>query len=121
MVVAATNNPKNIDTALHRRMPRQFYIGPPDREQRIKILNKILHDDEDPVPCHASTELIEQVAERTDKFCASDLLELCKVALGSAMRDGCDDFSLAHFDEAMTCVKYAGASADEQVYREMMN
>lgn len=123
VVVAATNNPKNIETALHRRMPRQFYIGPPDAAQREKILRKILVEDES-AGVRISDGLIRQVAAQTDRYCGSDLFELCKVALNAALRDEPDQgdwvpsLEMSHFVEAMRCVRYAGASADEQLIRE---
>ena len=120
VVVAASNNPKNIDTALHRRLPRQFFIPPPDEAQRLKILIKILRDEKEHVPRTVSLALLEKVAIRTDKYCASDLLELSKVALGIAMRDEMGErFEWRHFEEAMLCVRYAGASSDDQMMQEM--
>jgi len=117
VVVAASNNPKNIETALHRRMPRQFHLGPPDAAQRRRILVKILRDDPQ-LTVAVSDALLGQLATATDRYCGSDLLELCKVALSQALRDGEDQFRWIHFKDAMKCVKYAGASADEQLFQE---
>ena len=44
IVIGSTNNPKNIDVAMHRRLPRQFYLGPPDLSMRYAILKKVFAD-----------------------------------------------------------------------------
>ncbi len=114
IVVGSTNNPKNIDVAMHRRLPRQFYLGPPDLEMRFAILKKVLEEES------VDDKLIRRVAAATDRYCGSDLLELCKVAVVNRVREGEETvFAWQHFDEAMKCVRYAGASADEQMQQEM--
>lgn len=114
IVIGSTNNPKNIDVAMHRRLPRQFYLGPPDLSMRYAILKKVLDGEECP------DDLVKRVSDVTERYCGSDLLELCKVAVVNRVREGEDTpFQWVHFEEALKCVKYAGASADEQVQKEM--
>ncbi len=107
LVVATTNRPKDLDTALHRRLPRQYYLGLPDEAQRERILLKILAAEQ------TEEGLVARVAAATDRYCGSDLMELCKAAMACRMReDGVDRFVWRHFEEAMKCVKFAGSSAE---------
>jgi SpoVK/Ycf46/Vps4 family AAA+-type ATPase len=71
VVMAATNNPAKLDVAIHRRLPRQVEVPAPDREQREAVLRVCLAGEE-------LGELVEQVAMRTERYCGSDLMELCK-------------------------------------------
>lgn len=74
VVVAATNNPALLDGAIHRRLPRQFEVPLPDVAQRRAVLIKCLEGE------HYDAALVAEVAARTERYCASDLLELCKGA-----------------------------------------
>lgn len=80
MVLGATNRPGDIDSAFLRRMPKRFSIGLPNKEQRGKILKKLLADVE--VGCS-----IEELVEVTEGMSGSDLKELCRDAAVNSTRD----------------------------------
>ncbi|RUS72445.1 hypothetical protein EGW08_019791, partial [Elysia chlorotica] len=46
MVMGATNRPQDVDAAILRRMPSQFYVGMPSQQQRVSILRLILQNEE---------------------------------------------------------------------------
>ncbi|GAX10491.1 hypothetical protein FisN_21Lh192 [Fistulifera solaris] len=72
-IVAATNRPFEVDSAVLRRLPRQFYIDQPNLAARKKMLRNLLeglpHDID-----------VEHVAFHTDGFSASDLRRLLQLA-----------------------------------------
>lgn len=110
VVVAASNSPASLDAAMHRRLPRQFFVGPPDTRQRLAVLEKIVLTEEP----NTERALLERVARETEKYCGSDLLELCKAAASCRARDVNNDrpFQWRDFEQAMKVVRYAGASAE---------
>jgi len=97
MVLDATNRPNDIDPAILRRMPKQFTIRLPDREQRRKLLNlvrsplipdaqSLAKSDRLSIPQMLSeTSLSSSLdvrlpAARTEGFSGSDPQELCRNA-----------------------------------------
>lgn len=82
IVMGATNRPRDLDKAILRRMPAQFYIGLPDEEQRRNILELILGSEtvEPEVDC-------ANLAKLTNGFSGSDLREMCRFAAVNRMRD----------------------------------
>ncbi|GAX16746.1 hypothetical protein FisN_21Hh192 [Fistulifera solaris] len=72
-IVAATNRPFEVDSAVLRRLPRQFFIDQPNLAARKKMLSNLLeglpHDID-----------VEHVALHTNGFSASDLRRLLQVA-----------------------------------------
>lgn len=43
IILGATNRPNDIDKAILRRMPKRFAISLPDRLQRQKVLELVIH------------------------------------------------------------------------------
>ncbi|KAH7538290.1 uncharacterized protein LOC107414902 [Ziziphus jujuba] len=86
MVLAATNRPSELDEAILRRFPQAFEIGIPGRKERAEILKVILKGEnvEDNIDCDHIASLCEGCA-------GSDLLELCKKAAYSPVRDLLDE------------------------------
>lgn len=82
IVMGATNRPRDLDKAILRRMPAQFYIALPDEKQRKNILELILQTEtvEAEVDCG-------NLARLTNGFSGSDLRELCRFAAVNRMRD----------------------------------
>jgi len=75
VVMGATNRPRDVDTAILRRMPATFKLGLPDSRGRREILATVLRmekvgEDVD----------IWRIAKLTDGFSGSDLRELCRAA-----------------------------------------
>jgi SpoVK/Ycf46/Vps4 family AAA+-type ATPase len=77
LVLAATNNPEVIDSALLRpgRFSRLVYSGPPDLEARVEILK--MHTAKRHL--HGSVDL-RKLAERTENWSGAEMVELCDVA-----------------------------------------
>ncbi|KAH9513140.1 ATPase AAA domain-containing protein 1 [Bulinus truncatus] len=81
MVMGATNRPQDVDAAILRRMPCQFYIGMPNKVQREAILQLILAFEE-------TDELnFEQLSELSDGLSGSDLRESCRLAAVSVVNE----------------------------------
>ncbi len=82
-ILAATNHPWDVDTALRRpgRFDRTALVLPPDREARVGILQYHLRD-------RPIQDLdLQQIAERTEQFSGADLAHLCDSAVEYAMHD----------------------------------
>ncbi|MGW1073919.1 ATP-binding protein [Streptomyces sp. NPDC002537] len=82
-VLAATNHPWDVDTALRRpgRLDRMLLVLPPDQPAREGILHHHLKDR--PV---ANIDLAK-LAKRTDGFSGADLQHLCESAAERALLD----------------------------------
>merc|ERR1712106_712675 len=68
VVMGATNRPRDVDTAILRRMPATFKLGLPDARGRREILNTIMRL-ENVAPCVDMLRL----AKLTEGFSGSDL------------------------------------------------
>lgn len=71
IIMGATNRPRDVDLAIQRRMPAQYYVGLPNTSKRKEILMAMI----DPSFLHPSVDL-DRVAELTEDFSGSDLREL---------------------------------------------
>jgi len=82
-VLAATNHPWDVDTALRRpgRLDRTVLVLPPDEPARAEILRRCLRD--------PPTEGVdpERIAARTDGCSGADLVHLVEVAVEHALAD----------------------------------
>ena len=82
-VLAATNQPWDLDPALRRpgRLDRTILVLPPDAPARSKII--AYHLSERPV----GTIDIDRIAQRTDGFSGADLRLVCESAAEHALED----------------------------------
>lgn len=101
-VLAATNHPWDVDTALRRpgRLGRAVLVLPPDAEARQAILR--FHLRERP----AEDVDVPWIAGRTEEFSGADLAHLCEsateLALEAAVRSGrTEPITTAHFKRAL--------------------
>jgi AAA+ superfamily predicted ATPase len=82
-VLAATNTPWDVDTALRRpgRLDRMLLVTPPDAEARAAILKYHLRD--------RPIERVEvsTLVRRTDGFSGADLAHVCESAAETALLD----------------------------------
>lgn len=82
-ILAATNHPWDVDTALRRpgRMDRTVLVLPPDEPARAAILRRCLRD--------RPTEAVDadRLAARTDGCSGADLVHLVEVAVEHALAD----------------------------------
>merc|ERR1719365_153133 len=82
VVIGATNRPKDVDTAILRRMPLTFKLGLPDRGQRRDIITAVMRM-ENVSDCVDMLRL----AKLTEGFSGSDLRELCRSAAINRVRE----------------------------------
>jgi spastin len=83
LVMGATNRPYELDNAALRRFPKRIYIGLPDTETRISMLNKLLESQ-----AHSLRQSqIEELALLTDGYSGSDLTALAKDAALGPIRE----------------------------------
>ncbi|KAF6144704.1 hypothetical protein GIB67_006196 [Kingdonia uniflora] len=103
-VIAATNRPDKIDSALLRpgRFDRLLYVGPPnvvDREEifRIHVRKK---------PCSADVNLRE-LAHLTEGCTGADISSICREAANAAMEESLDasEVTMAHFKIGVASVQ----------------
>jgi cell division protease FtsH len=97
MVLAATNRPDILDSALSRpgRFDRRITLLPPDVKGRVKILE--VHSKK----VTLSPEVdFEEIAQMTSGFTGAELANLVNEAALLAGRDGCNAINRHHFDMA---------------------
>ena len=82
VVMGATNRPRDVDTAILRRMPLTFKLGLPDRSQRKEIINTIMRMEE----IDDSIDMF-RLAKLTENFSGSDIRELCRSAAVNRVRE----------------------------------
>ncbi len=103
VVMAATNRPDILDSALMRagRFDRHIYVPVPDKETRKKILE--VHTRNMPL----SDVSIEELAELTDGYVGADLANLCREAALLALRENINakEVTMDHFKKAMEKIK----------------
>jgi len=75
LIVGATNRPFDVDPAVLRRMPRSFFVGPPDHTGRAAVLRTMLAG----VPLCPGFD-VDALAGATDMYSPSDLRELLRQA-----------------------------------------
>jgi SpoVK/Ycf46/Vps4 family AAA+-type ATPase len=82
-VLAATNHPWDVDTALRRpgRLDRMVLVTPPDEPARAAILRVHLRDR------HVAGVDLGKLAKATDGFSGADLAHLCDTAAQRAITD----------------------------------
>lgn len=73
LLIASTNKPWNIDSALLRsgRFNKKIYIGLPDKTSRINLLFHELKDSP------LSNVNLESISEKTEGYSSADIVELC--------------------------------------------
>ncbi|PVU92743.1 hypothetical protein BB561_003624 [Smittium simulii] len=75
ILIGATNRPNDIDLAMLRRMPKRFYLQPPNEPQRVQILKILLKD----VALSPHFDFVK-LAKDTQNMSGSDIKEVCRSA-----------------------------------------
>ncbi|XP_073706953.1 ATPase family gene 2 protein homolog B [Garra rufa] len=90
LIVAATNRPEALDSALLRpgRLDQIIYVPPPDHEARLAVLHVCTKC----VPLHQDV-CLQDLAAQTELFSGADLENLCKEAALLALRE--DGFAVS--------------------------
>ncbi len=116
-VIGATNRPDMIDSALLRpgRFDMKIYIGPPELEDRIRILE--IHTAKMPL----MGVDFDILAEKTEGFVGADIAELCRIAGMTAYRENRDAqyISMEHFEKALEEVQPSVNSDELKEYQSM--
>jgi transitional endoplasmic reticulum ATPase len=117
IVIAATNRPDIIDSALLRpgRFDRLLYVPPPNRDSRVQIIR--IHTRKKPL---AEDVIIEELADHTDGYTGADIASLSSAAVMLALREYVSKYPnpnesdkhlqelrihMYHFEEAMKKIR----------------
>jgi len=89
--MGATNRPYELDNAALRRFPKRIYIGLPDANTRLSMLNKLLSSQS-----HLLSQFeLSWLARETDGYSGSDLTALAKdAALGPIRERSVEDLKV---------------------------
>ncbi|CAI4048418.1 hypothetical protein SUVZ_12G4220 [Saccharomyces uvarum] len=100
VIVAATNRPDEIDSALLRpgRLDRHIYVGPPDVNARLEILKKCTKK----FNIEESGIDLQELARRTEGYSGAEVVLLCQESGLSAIMEDLDvtKVELSHFEKA---------------------
>ncbi len=103
VVLAATNRPDMIDSALLRpgRFDRLIYVPAPEKKTRMEIFK--IHTGGMPTKGIS----IEQMAEKTEGYSGADIEAICREAGLAALRENikAKEVTKKHFDEAMKKIR----------------
>ena len=117
IVIAATNRPDIIDSALLRpgRFDRLLYVPPPDYESRKQIIN--IHTKKKPL---ANDTNIDSLATKMDSYTGADIAAVASAAVMLALREHISKYGkpqeaenhsnelkihMRHFEEAMKKIR----------------
>ena len=118
VVVAATNRPDMLDSALLRpgRFDRILLVGSPDKKGRENIFK--IHTKKMPL---AKDVDVEKIIEQTDGYVGADIESLVREAAMLALRDNIDTkiVSMKYFEEAMKKVGTSVTKSDMDRYRKI--
>ena len=110
VVIAATNRPDMLDTALLRpgRFDRLILVPPPDEKTRLKILELKTKN----IPLKGVD--IKRLAKETEGYSGADLESLAREAAMMALRENkkVNEVTMKHFEKAMKDFK---ASIDNKI------
>ncbi|CAN8279633.1 unnamed protein product [Cochlearia groenlandica] len=103
-VIAATNRPDKIDSALLRpgRFDRLLYVGPPNEADREAILKIHLRK----IPC-SSDICLKELASITEGYTGADISLICREAALTALEETleAEDISMRHLKAAISRVE----------------
>ncbi|XP_056842781.1 calmodulin-interacting protein 111 [Raphanus sativus] len=103
-VIAATNRPDKIDSALLRpgRFDRLLYVGPPNEADREAILKIHLRK----IPC-SSDICIKELASITKGYTGADISLICREAAIAALEESleAEEISMRHLKAAISQVE----------------
>lgn len=85
LVMGATNRPYELDNAALRRFPKRIYIGLPDTNTRMSMLNKLMGVNQSSSTLSSSD--LRELARLTDGYSGSDLTALAKDAALGPIRE----------------------------------
>ena len=118
VVIAATNRPDMLDSALLRpgRFDRILLVGSPDKEGREMIFK--IHTSKMPL---AKDVNVKRIIEQTEGYVGADMESLVREAAMLSLRDNIDsrEVSMKYFEEAMKKVGASVTKSDMDRYRKI--
>ena len=118
IIVAATNRPDIMDTALLRpgRLDRLIYTNVPDAEARLEIFR--VHTKNMPLNKDVS---MDELVEKTEGYVGADIESVCREAAIMALRESftAKEVKLKHFEEALKKVAPSVTKEVEETYYEL--
>lgn len=116
-IVAATNRPDMIDTAITRpgRIDRSIQVEIPDQESRKQIFE--VHTESTPL---ADDVDLEELASQTENYVGSDIESVCREAGINAMRNNRDEVNSSDFEHAIDNVNPTATEDNREQYRRVM-
>lgn len=114
MIIAATNRPDSLDSALLRpgRLDHIIYVPPPDQPARLAILKVCMESlPLDPDVC------VEELAAQTELFSGADLENLCKeAALLTLHEEGMEASTITHRSFTKSLQKMTPSLTTQQIH-----
>ncbi|RZC82958.1 hypothetical protein C5167_045741 [Papaver somniferum] len=116
-VIAATNRPDKIDSALLRpgRFDRLLYVGPPNETDR----QDIFHIHIQKMPCGLDVS-IRELSILTDGCTGADISLICREAALAAIEESPEisEISMAHFETALERVQPSDVQSSQDLSRK---
>lgn len=117
IIIAATNRPDIVDTALLRpgRFDRIIVVPAPDKEARLQVIK--VHTKNMPITKDVS---IDKIAEETEGYSGADIESICREAAIIALREDikAKEVTAKHFKRAMELVKPSLKKSDIEIYNK---
>jgi len=124
VIIAATNRPDIVDTALLRpgRFDRIIYVHPPNKEGRKMIFE--VHTKSMPLALSKGQKIdkfLMELAEKTEGYAGADIEAVCREAAIFALRESIDakDIKMKHFEDALNKVSPSLSKDIEKAYSEL--
>jgi SpoVK/Ycf46/Vps4 family AAA+-type ATPase len=96
LIIGATNRAQDLDAAILRRMPSRYHIPLPNLNQRIKIFELILANEQ----LHTDVDL-EQLGQQTTNYTGSDINEICRQAAMQRIVELCNQQSIINEENSL--------------------
>ncbi len=117
VIIAATNRPDIVDTALLRpgRFDRMILTSVPDEKTRLEVFK--VHTAGMPL----KDINLENLAKKTEGYAGSDIESVCREAAIFALREDMEskEISIRHFEKAIEKVPPSISKEIEKAYSEM--
>jgi transitional endoplasmic reticulum ATPase len=119
VVIAATNRPDIVDTALLRpgRFDRMILTPVPDEKTRLEIFK--VHTKGMPLKGIS----LDELAKKTEGYAGSDIESVCREAAIFALREKIDakEITMKHFNKALEKVRPSITKEVQKAYEEIKN
>ncbi|KAH3669165.1 hypothetical protein WICMUC_005004 [Wickerhamomyces mucosus] len=121
VIVAATNRPTEIDTALLRpgRLDRHVYVSPPDFEARLQILENKTQK----MSIDSNDIDLKDIAKQTDGCSGAEVVLLCQEAGLAAIMENteAERVTKVHFQKALNGISRGITEDMLEYYKEFAN